>query len=77
MPQMNMFENGEDLPLFSQTAPTARQGEAFAPKPEARQMHIGTCPICEDTGRVRTGDGPHGVKFCACPAGDRAREQHG
>ena len=72
--QQSMFGH-EDLPLFSGTAPRATV-ERFAPQPTAPQMHLGQCPICEDTGLVRDGDCDH---FCTCPAGvalhDQRRQQ--
>lgn len=64
--QKSMFTH-EDLPLFSGTAPRARV-DRFDPQAIARQLHLGQCPICEDTGLVDN-------RFCTCAAGDRARRE--
>jgi hypothetical protein len=62
--QQQMF-GPEVLPLFSGQAPRVPE-ERFAPKPQARQLHLGVCPVCEDTGLVVV-DGQR--RRCTCPAG--------
>ena len=65
--QLSMFTNGEDLPLFSGTAPRGSI-EPFAPKTEHRQESLAKCRVCLDTGT--TSDGP-----CTCEAGQKARSK--
>lgn len=50
MTQLTMFSH-EDLPLFSETVPTA-EIEVFIPKTAHRQGSLAKCPICLDTGTV-------------------------
>jgi len=64
MAQVTMFPH-EDLPLFSETAPTAEL-EVFIPKAAHRQTSLAECSTCLDTGTV---DG----KPCWCKAGDDLR----
>ena len=71
--QISMFPQGDDLPLFSGTASSARL-EVFKPQESiGRQLHMGKCPLCEDTGLQRFYPGS-GSKFCFCEAGGKARE---
>lgn len=70
--QSSMFMQGEDLPLFSGTAQSVRL-EVFKPLAQARQLHMGECPLCEDTGTMHLYPGS-GAKFCYCEAGDKARK---
>ena len=71
--QINMFPQGDDLPLFSGTPQSARL-ETFKPQEiQGKQLHLGNCPLCEDTGTMHLYPGSE-VKFCYCEAGDKARK---
>ena len=63
--QLTMFTH-EDLPLFSETAPTTEL-KVFTPKAAHRQGSLAKCPICLDTGTV---DG----KPCWCKANASSEE---
>jgi len=39
-PQMMIFTNGEELPLFTGAAPRVKE-QTFDPKPEPRQLSLG------------------------------------
>lgn len=59
MTQPSFFQQGEDLPLFSQTAPKGKVNP-FTPKPRGKQDTIPVdCPACMDTGNI-------GGKSCWC-----------
>ena len=64
--QLSMWNQGEDLPLFSGTAQRG-QVETFQPATEAVQETWATCRACKDTGRI-------GRCFCNCQAGVKAWE---
>ncbi|NIV38014.1 MAG: hypothetical protein GWN58_53950 [Anaerolineae bacterium] len=66
--QLSMFTDGEDLPLFSETAPKGSI-EPFAPKTEHRQESLATCRACLDTGVLGE------YAFCWCEAGQKAKER--
>ncbi len=51
MQQTQMFTQGEDTPLFSQTAQRGKI-EVFKPRPVAKQATFAKCRICLDTGKV-------------------------
>ncbi|HUW09178.1 MAG TPA: hypothetical protein VM537_05575 [Anaerolineae bacterium] len=63
--QLSLFTNGEDLPLFSGTAPRHR-AEAFAPAAVNKQESLATCRVCLDTGSV-------GGHTCTCQAGQKPK----
>lgn len=64
--QLSFFGQGEDLPLFSGTAPVVRVGPP-APEPAGTQEPLPVrCRTCRDTGKV-------GASFCWCEAGEAAR----
>ena len=47
--QKDMFQSGEDLPLFSGT-PQPGKDPSFTPKDDPQQGKLFNCPICHDTG---------------------------
>ena len=60
--QPSFFTQGQDLPLFSQTAPRAGQAP-FIPRPVATQPLLPvTCTACRDTGNI-------GGRRCWCGGG--------
>jgi hypothetical protein len=62
--QPNLFQQAEDLPLFSGTAQTVRL-ETFHPQPQQQPgLFTAVCPICYGTGLVTTRKN-HTVK-CSC-----------
>lgn len=70
--QRLMFTSGEDLPLFSGTAPRA-SAETFDPKPESKQLGFFNCPACRDTGTVHLQNGR--TVRCWCSASPREYQQ--
>lgn len=69
MPQQpSFFQRGEDLPLFSGTAPKG-EVKPFAPKPKGKQDTIPVaCPACMDTGNI-------GGKSCWCVTKSKTKEK--
>jgi len=66
-----LVSDGSDLPLFSGTAPKARD-QPFKPASEARQARLtGLCPICFGTGYVKLDRSKSKLTRCACPVGQR------
>ena len=53
MNQIDMFDTGDDLPLFSGTAQRGQES-TFTPQEEPKQLSMTSCPICKDTGTVGT-----------------------
>ena len=69
MKQAAMFPAGEDLPLFSGTAPKGKI-DPFAPKAVHKQERLpAKCKHCADTGVLGR------YAFCSCEAG-QAAEKH-
>lgn len=69
MSQIEMFEDGQDLPLFSGTAPRATLSQPD-PHPREDQDLIFDCHLCFDTGAIKNGKGS---VYCGCYAGQRLR----
>jgi hypothetical protein len=69
MNQKMMFENGEDLPIFSGTPQVAHD---YPPEvhPLEKQDSMFTCKVCSDSGLVKNGDR---CMYCTCTAGDRQK----
>ena len=72
--QMNMFPQGEDLPLFSGTPITVRV-QTCEPREVESQARLTSCvcPICQDTGKVITRRKADKPTFCLCVAGQAAK----
>ena len=64
--QRNMFEKGEDTPLFSGTPQRARP-QPYQPARAVRQEALADCRVCLDTGHAAG-------TYCTCTAGARERE---
>jgi len=74
--QMQMFTQGEDLPLFSDTTQAAR-AERFDPQAVGgTQTTMAACRFCLDTGTIRATKGDQKLSFCNCPVGIKAVEHH-
>jgi hypothetical protein len=75
--QIGMFPQGEGFPLFSGTAQRAKL-ETFKPQEIiGKQLHMGECPLCEDTGIMHLYLGS-GKRFCYCKVGNQAKgDRHG
>ena len=72
MKQLTMFPAGEDLPLFSGTAPKGNI-EVYDPSYVGHTMLDLDCKLCFDTGTVQVEPGV--IRFCTCAKGDEARRQ--
>ncbi len=69
--QAPMFTSGQDTPLISGTPMTIRL-DPYDPGPMVNQLHMGTCPICLDTGTVTVNK--RGIRYaikCTCPIGQK------
>ena len=66
MNQEVMFENGEDLPIFSGTPQTVH---VYPPddRPVEKQDSMFTCKVCSDSGLVKHGNR---YMYCTCVAGE-------
>jgi hypothetical protein len=67
--QAEMFDAGEDLPLFSGTAPRAGQS-VYHQDEQVHQAGLFSCSICRDTG-ILPGHSESRRKICLCEAGFR------
>jgi DNA repair protein RadC len=70
--QMNMFPQGEDLPLFSGT-PIKVRIHTSEPREGESQARLSICPLCQDTGKVITKRKRTEPVFCTCEAGQTAK----
>jgi len=69
MNQEIMFENGEDLPIFSGTPQTVLDCP-LQDRPIEKQESMFNCKVCSDSGLVKNGDR---CMYCTCVAGDRQK----
>ncbi len=70
--QINMFQQGEDLPLFSGT-PIKVRIHSSEPREGESQARLSICPLCQDTGKVVTQRKRSEPVFCTCAAGQTAK----
>jgi hypothetical protein len=70
MDQKEMFENGEDLPLFSGSPQKALESR-FVEQIENDQDLIFDCHLCYDTGSISNGDL---TTYCGCAKGEWLRK---
>ncbi len=70
--QMNMFPQGDDLPLFSGT-PIKVRIQTSEPREAESQARLSICPLCQDTGKVIIQRKRSEPVFCTCEAGQSAK----
>ncbi len=70
--QRNMFQQGEDLPLFSGT-PVRVKLQTSEPREVESQARLSVCPTCQDTGKIITQRKTIKTMFCMCAAGQTAK----
>jgi DNA repair protein RadC len=65
----NLFQNGDDLPLFSGTPVRVTEPDPAKPSNDAAQQKMVECPICFDTGIVQV---KGHLRRCWCRIGEQA-----